>query len=100
MEKAILTFSAGEPFHCPFCGIQTIPPYDENKSGEFKLCKHLVYIGTSEGGFGYINDKYKDIIDNSMDEDDLIQMELNNAVHFSLCAPPPSSFGSYICYQP
>jgi len=99
MDNAVITIPTGEPFYCPFCGTQTIPPYDESGENNINECEHLIYVGTNEGGFEYVSNLLGDKIDHSMEESDLIDLNLNNAVHFSLCAPGPSSFGVYIGYM-
>lgn len=99
MEKVVLTFKVSEPFYCPFCGAQTIPEYDEDKLNNFTVCKHLLYVGSNEGGFEILAEKMKDRISEDMDEDELISLDIDNAVHFSLCEPTPSAFGSFVGYQ-
>lgn len=98
MEKAIIYHKVGERFFCPFCGTRTIPALDEVDEG-FQICEHLLYIGSIEGGFEYLNPEMKNKIDEEMDEDDLMDLKIDNAIHFSLCNPPPSAFGSYVGYQ-
>lgn len=102
MEKVILYHTADEPLYCPFCGKLTMPrkkPFDETKNG----CPHLLYIGCTEGE-GMLTYSRKGIeplleaYEESEDEDDLINMAVPNAVHFSLCWPPPSCFGEFIGY--
>jgi hypothetical protein len=99
MEKVVLTFNVGQPFFCPFCGIQTIPEYDENKQTNFKVCEHLLYIGSGEGGFEIIGESIKEKIRDDMDEDELFELGIENAVHFSFCEPSPSSFSSFVGYK-
>ncbi len=99
MEKGVFSIAIGKPFFCPFCGTQTIPPYVEEKTAEFQKCNHLLYIGTTEGGFEYLNQDFESRITEEMDEEELMDLDINNAIHFSLCDLPPSSFGVFVGYK-
>lgn len=99
MEKAIITHAVGTPFYCPFCGAQTLPPYVEDKVAGFKKCQHLLYIGTTEGGFEYINEIYSEQITDEMGEEELIDVEIHDAIHFSLCDPTPSLIRVYAGFK-
>ena len=100
MESVVLNHITGEPFHCPFCGHQTL----DNKQFELSKskCQHLLYLGTSECGLEYKNIEVKEFLReylDSGDEDDLIAIKMENAIHFSLCEPAPSAFGVFIGYK-
>jgi hypothetical protein len=92
--------TGGEPFYCPFCGKATLPRKKPFNSKE-NVCKHLLYLGTAEGGLEYCKKKAEALVEeyeDSGDEDDLIGIDITNAVHFSLCETAPSSFGVFIGY--
>jgi hypothetical protein len=99
MEQISIHQELGAPFYCPFCGTCNQFKYVEGQDVKFKSCDHLLYIGTNEGGFEYLNPKYENRISEDMDEDDLMNLKINNGIHFSLCAPPPSTFGVFFGYQ-
>ncbi len=40
---------------------------DEVVEYEFKKCEHLLYIGTNEAGFEYVNEGFQDLIKEEMD---------------------------------
>ena len=100
MIIVVLDHITNEPFYCPFCGKTTIPnkkPFNADKN----VCEHLLYLGTTEGGFEYCKEEmepFLEKLDDENDEDELIKLEIPNTVHFSLCEPAPSSFGVYIGY--
>ena len=98
MEQVTIDHKPGEPFYCPFCGTRTIPTIEESEKG-FHFCGHLLYIGTTEGGFEYLCPDIENKVDEETNEDELAEMLINNAIHFSLCAPPPSGFGAYVGYK-
>jgi len=101
MEKVSLYHDIeGEPFYCPFCGKMTVSrrkPFEKKENA----CKHLLYLGVLEGGIVYCAKKAMPLVEpfeESGDEDDLINLDIANAVHFSLCAPAPSFDGMFIGY--
>ena len=100
METVVLTMDVDEKLYCPFCGHLTLTgePFDASKSE----CSHLMYVAVNEGGIQYENPKFKKELEEyneSMDEDDLIAIEAEDAIHFSLCSPAPSSFGVSVGYK-
>lgn len=100
MEKVALSHAIEEPFYCPFCGKTTLPRKKPFNSKE-NACKHLLYLGTNEGGLEYCKKKAEALVEkyeDSGDEDDLIGIDITDAVHFSLCETEPSSFGVFIGY--
>lgn len=98
MEKVIIDHKVGEPFFCPFCGARTIPD-SEGSEEDFQICQHLLYIGTTEGDFEYVNPEIESKLDEETGEDELMELKIENAIHFSLCDPPPSAFGAYVGYK-
>lgn len=100
MINIVLDHVTYEPFYCPFCGKTTIPhkkPFNVNKN----ICEHLLYLGTTEGGFEFCKTEIKPLLedfDESIDEEELIKLDISNSIHFSLCEPAPSSFGVFIGY--
>jgi hypothetical protein len=97
MEKVVLSHDTFEPFYCPFCGTATLT----RKKPFSNACKHLLYWGTTEGGIEYCKKKAEPLIEayeESGDEDDLIAIDITNAVHFSLCETAPSFLGVFIGY--
>ena len=78
MEKVVLSHNMEEPFYCPFCGETTLPRKKQFDSKE-NACKHLLYLGTNEGGLEYCKKKAEALVENyedSGDEDDLIGIAL------------------------
>ena len=99
MQKVSIYHAVGEPFFCPFCGVCTNPKYVEGQNAELKECQHLLYLGTTEGGFEYINPKYESVASEEINEDELIDLNIEDGIHFSLCDLPPSAFGVFIGYK-
>jgi hypothetical protein len=107
MEKVCIYHGVGEPFYCPFCGTKTIPEYVEGQEEEFdfNICKHVIYIGTTDSDLYYVNEKYEKEINKTIEkegefeEEVLTKCKIDDAIHFSLCDFPPSAFGVYVCYK-
>lgn len=100
MEKVVLGHDTDETFYCPFCGKLTLSRRKPFNS-KHNVCEHLLYLGCTEGGMEYCNKMAESLIEayeESGDEDDLINIDICNAVHFSLCETAPSSFGVFIGY--
>lgn len=101
MKIETLTLPVSSPFDCPFCGVRTLPAYDEeNPEGpyQFGKCQHLLYIGTSEGGLEYVSKEVGSFLDESMDEDDLMSLQNEGWVHYSLHDPAPSLLVAFVGY--
>ena len=101
MQSVEITHKVGEPLYCPFCGKETIAsekPFEE----DVNACEHLLYLGVNEGDLSYAKPTIIDSIkeyEESGDEDDLINIDIEEAIHFSLCAPAPSSFGVFVAFK-
>lgn len=99
MQNIILTKKIDEPFYCPICGAETISPEEPIEINE---CDHLLYVGLNETeSFLYLSEEHEDKIEKAITEDgsfedDLIALDFNDGMHFSLCEPAPSSVGVFV----
>ena len=98
--QSVAIFSENSPFYCPFCGHQTLHvehPFD----GKTMKCPHLLYVGTNEGELLYENEKMTKLVakyKETNDTEDLIDIPIEDGLHFSLCACAPSTFEVFLGY--
>jgi hypothetical protein len=99
------------PIHCPFCGMKIIEfDADGVESPFIGVCEHTLFVAHDEGfeyrsvafdkhlGFEGLDD---DAIQEKGGPDELTdQITIPDAIKFAAYVGPPSSFGSYVGFDP